>query len=191
MCRRWHIIVANRRFTLYSLQWNMRNKVCNQPFLLDLEACYHYHRLCDSTPLLPTPWQCHENVDVIVNIELAIGIEWRKYTDTIGGGLATLWHFLWIFHLQRLWSIMAKTTRSSSGKAKKAAATKAKPAKKSVSPKKKESSSGGAVVSIEACKQVRWNLCIWCVHLRQLLYYMIYLTLGLLILFLSLSFYTY
>ena len=51
--------------------------------------------------------------------------------------------------------IMAKTTRSSSGKAKKATGTKAKPAKKSVSPKKKAASSGGAVVSIEACKQVR------------------------------------
>ena len=50
---------------------------------------------------------------------------------------------------------MAKTTRSSSGKAKKATGTKAKPSKKSVSPKKKAASSGGAVVSIEACKQVR------------------------------------
>ena len=51
-----------------------------------------------------------------------------------------------------------KTTRSSAGKAKKAEATKAKPARKSKSPSKKDAkakvSSGGSVVSIEACKQV-------------------------------------
>lgn len=56
---------------------------------------------------------------------------------------------------------MAKTRQSSAGKAKKAEATKAKPARKSKSPAKKDAkakaSSGGGVVSIEACKQVHFS----------------------------------
>lgn len=64
---------------------------------------------------------------------------------------------------------MAKTRQSSTGKAKKAEATKSKPARKSKSPSKKakaspakkdakaKASSGGSVVSIEACKQVHFS----------------------------------
>ena len=74
---------------------------------------------------------------------------------------------------------MAKTTRSSSGKAKKATGTKTKPAKESVSPKKKAASSGGTVVSIEACKQVRYKFVHMICSSASASLLVIYLNLGL------------